>query len=450
MQRLTRTQKYADLRDQLAQDAEQSLSTPQLDEYANRLNQLQGQAMPGFNNFDNNQAPAFNPYQSYQAPVQPQYQQQQYQQNPYVQQQYVAPAPVVEPVQPTYTAPQQPQYIQNPYVQAQQQYVAPTPAVEPTPVQPTYVAPTPAAEPVQPTYAAPAQQKVPTFDDFVRNTMEIKIEPEQPVQPQPTYTNPFAEVKPEPVVEPKPYVDPFMNQQPVQPAEDPFAPVEQVANTFEQAPQYNEPKQSVSPFGNMAEFKNEEVAIPENEAALLDELGIMNIEDVKQQTPANNQYVQNPFGEAKDQEFTNTVSMEINKIMEEVAPVAEPIPVESFVEPEKTPSEFVDTYFDVKENTTKVMIDDIQNQLKASVEDEDEDVVEIMSYNELEATHDEIQDTIPFAINTEDEEDEYYDEDEDDAGNTVLNVILIVLIIILVAVLGLIVFYILKTKGIIG
>ena len=39
--------------------------------------------------------------------------------------------------------------------------------------------------------------------------------------------------------------------------------------------------------------------------------------------------------------------------------------------------------------------------------------------------------------------------DEEDGSNTILNVILIVLIIILIAVLGLIVFYILRTRGII-
>ena len=52
--------------------------------------------------------------------------------------------------------------------------------------------------------------------------------------------------------------------------------------------------------------------------------------------------------------------------------------------------------------------------------------------------------------NTQTGEEEVIEDDDDEEGsNTILNIILIVLIIVLLAVLGLIVFYILKTKGII-
>ena len=79
------------------------------------------------------------------------------------------------------------------------------------------------------------------------------------------------------------------------------------------------------------------------------------------------------------------------------------------------------------------------------VEEKPEEVVEIKNIAEIEAepTKDTMSSTIPFVVAAEDEE--VVDEDEEDGSNTVLNVILIVLIVVLVAVLGLIVFYILKT-----
>ena len=54
--------------------------------------------------------------------------------------------------------------------------------------------------------------------------------------------------------------------------------------------------------------------------------------------------------------------------------------------------------------------------------------------------------TIPFVVANDGEV--VLDDAEEEGSNTVLNIILIVLIVVLIAVLGLIVFYILKTKGI--
>ena len=84
------------------------------------------------------------------------------------------------------------------------------------------------------------------------------------------------------------------------------------------------------------------------------------------------------------------------------------------------------------------------------MEEPEEEVVEIKNLKELEAepTRDTLSNTIPFVVATDDDEEEIEDDDED-GSNTILNIILIVLIIVLVAVLGLIVFYILKTKGVI-
>ena len=88
--------------------------------------------------------------------------------------------------------------------------------------------------------------------------------------------------------------------------------------------------------------------------------------------------------------------------------------------------------------------------LAKALTDEKEDVVVIKNIAEIEkeetATNT-MSGTIPFVVSANDDED-VIEEDEEDS-NTILNIILIVLIVILLAVLGLIIFYILKTKGII-
>ncbi|MBQ1625426.1 MAG: hypothetical protein II096_05295, partial [Erysipelotrichaceae bacterium] len=91
-----------------------------------------------------------------------------------------------------------------------------------------------------------------------------------------------------------------------------------------------------------------------------------------------------------------------------------------------------------------------EHPVKAIAQEEpQEEVVEIKNLKELEAepVRDTVSNTIPFVVATEEDEEEIEDDDEE-GSNTILNIILIVLIIVLIAVLGLIVFYILKTKGI--
>lgn len=139
-----------------------------------------------------------------------------------------------------------------------------------------------------------------------------------------------------------------------------------------------------------------------------------------------------------DEEFSNTVSMEISKIMDEISNIpAQEEKQESAIESFKN-DELVDSF---KET---ISIDETVNEETA------EDVVEIKNISEMDAepAKDTMSSTIPFIVAADDEEELLEEEDEDDGSNTVLNVILIVLIVVLVAVLGLIVFYILKTKGI--
>lgn len=130
-----------------------------------------------------------------------------------------------------------------------------------------------------------------------------------------------------------------------------------------------------------------------------------------------------------DEEFSNTVSLEITKIMDEIS-----------------------NSEDVQE-VPEVVNEPVEQHpvLTKALEDEaEEDVVEIKNIKELEAeeaTSSTISNTIPFVVAAG--EEDLIEVDEEDDSNTILNIILIVLIVILVAVLGLIIFYILRTRGII-
>ncbi|MBQ6479084.1 MAG: hypothetical protein IJI44_06935 [Erysipelotrichaceae bacterium] len=132
-----------------------------------------------------------------------------------------------------------------------------------------------------------------------------------------------------------------------------------------------------------------------------------------------------------DEDFSSTVSMEINKLMDEMAGM-DTIEEEPELEP-------------VKESP----VEEHPVLAKALEEEPEEEVIEIKNLKELEKeqTRDTVSETIPFVVSASDA-DEMLDDDEEEGSNTVLNVILIILILILVAVLGLIVFYIFKTKGI--
>ena len=175
------------------------------------------------------------------------------------------------------------------------------------------------------------------------------------------------------------------------------------------------------------------------------------------------------FEDEGDEEFSNTVSTEIAKIMEEITPVDETpvdIPIEIpdepiEIEPVEIPEiEVPDIELPVIEEAIVETVEEAPAQqtivveehpvLAQALEEEAEDVVEIKNLKELEAEpiKDTVSNTIPFVVTTEGDEEEIEDDDEE-GSNTILNIILIILIIVLVAVLGLIVFYILKTKGII-
>lgn len=147
----------------------------------------------------------------------------------------------------------------------------------------------------------------------------------------------------------------------------------------------------------------------------------------------------------EDEEFNNTLSMEISKIMDGIAGASnnevefEEVSIAESVAEDEEELDAEEEVYDVGQET--IQMNDVSAEEKA------EEVVEIKNIAEIEKEEvNTISQTIPFVV--ADSGDILDDEDDETGSNAVLNIILIVLIIVLVAVLGLIVFYILKTKGI--
>ena len=143
--------------------------------------------------------------------------------------------------------------------------------------------------------------------------------------------------------------------------------------------------------------------------------------------------------EAED-EFSNTVSLEIDKVLNELNVDTSTVNLENVLDDEIAepveikPEEYADKITDTFEHPVLTK--------------KEEEPVEIMPLEET-FKQETIDDTIPFVMEDvkEDEEVEYYD---DEKPNKILNIFLIILIVILLAILGVIAYYILYAKGIIG
>ena len=376
MARLTRTAKFADLREQLANDKEESIATQDLSSYQNRLDNVQDTL-------------SFNPKKE----------EPEYTWTPFNNDTFSQP---VEPI--------------NPW----KKEIKSEPVVEQTLVQ------EPVAEPVQKT-----KQESSYFDSFMNSNIE-----------ETKKNNDFSSY--------------FENKE-IQTSEV-FDDVKddsgEIVSLKERETYLNQTFSDVNSYNinngqqtidQLLDSSVEEVRHPENvQAQPVDEP----IDNTQVWTSFKEEEVldtdkldqMNAFAEEKidDEEFSNTVSMEISKIMDEIAamPVEESKPeiVEEEIKVEEPVKEEINETIEINEEV---------------IEEKPEDVVEIKNISEIEAepVKDTMSSTIPFVVAAEDEEilDE---DDEEDGSNTILNVILIVLIVVLVAVLGLIVFYILKTKGI--
>lgn len=418
MAKLSRTQRYAELRSQIANDSAQKMNTPQLNPYADRLNQMQEQANPSadqFNSFNQTPSqPVNDNYSNYDSFYNDNFNQ------PNIDQPQTFDSIVdsLENNQPDVSSffngfnPQE--TFNNSQPQEEAQFVQPEPVYE----QPQDEIPFIQTEPV---FEQPQETQFDQPEVVQQQYQQADFITPESINEQPEF------VQPEPVYEQPQYVQPEPVQQP---QTMPFEEAELVDEPYPT----NKPNEFVDKLIDEVTLHNQN-----NGAESIDKI----TEDLAHNAIHNEEF-------EMDDEFSRTVTLEINKIMDQMTntvnsqvipePVVETKPLE-----EKQPADFVNAYFENSKDAQQSMIEATSNIKKANTQE-----IEIMSLDELQK-QEEISDTIPFVVNNNEvEEDEYYDEDDDDASNTVLNVILIVLILVLVAVLGLIVFYILKTKNIIG
>ena len=291
-------------------------------------------------------------------------------------------------------------------------------------------------EPVveEPTVEVSAIEEVPTFEEpVVEETpvVEVPVTEEQPASQEEAELVAEEPVVEETPVDEKTYELPADNHMP----ED----LEERTNdllheTISEVDKYNEENGDLTIHTLTSNMVNE---IRHGESApTVEKAPVEKIREVPAETfeevPAE-EFKEVPVNtvDENEEEFSNTVSMEISKIMNEVAEDenANEIPVEEVVAP---------------------VVEEHPVLTKALEEEPEEEVVEIRNLNELDENpvQNTLSNTIPFVVAPSDDE-EVIDEETEEDSNTILNIILIILIVILVAVLGLIIFYILKTKGII-
>ncbi|MBR5755246.1 MAG: hypothetical protein IKX97_05455 [Erysipelotrichaceae bacterium] len=434
MAKLTRTQKYAGLRETLANDSEPSLSTKELSNYEDRLNNIANQLNPSEKPIIEETTPIEQLVQSFKEeeelknvkPAEPVMDRAMEEFN----------AILKEDIRPT-------ENVQQNVPFKKDEDNSPYSKVETSPVGPMEI-----REPARPEkqvaefenekpeymglYVSPEQRKT-TFsslEDQIRtgivdqSTLSTPvIDPVRPASQQPAAKPPVIE-RPEPTIMQEPADNHVIDHS------------NDVKNTFINDVM-NEVDEHIKQTGQqtVSQLTSEMV----NEVRRTE--GPVQTGNVQPRpaAPVQETVQPRPAVQAQpgvtDDEFSNTVSMEIEKIMDEViggdsqqpAPsqIRRPQPV--YEEPKTEPHPVL----------TKAL--------------EEEEVVEIKNINDTQMNdappREATTGTIPFVVAAN---DDFIDEDEEDEGsNTILNIILIILILILVAVLGLIVFYILKTKGII-
>ena len=177
--------------------------------------------------------------------------------------------------------------------------------------------------------------------------------------------------------------------------------------------------------------------IDEISQSMIDSIRHPEVEIKKEEPKPQEEIKEEPKKIISDEEFSNTVTLEIDKVLNEISintnNEAPEIKIDIPIKPIDIKPE---VYAEKIANTIEHPV------LTKSLEDEP---IEIRPMEET-LRQDVLNDTIPFNVNNEEENEEY----EEDAPNKVLNVILVILIFILIAILGIIVYYILFAKGIIG
>ncbi|MDO5440139.1 MAG: hypothetical protein Q4F12_01235 [Erysipelotrichaceae bacterium] len=405
MARLTRTQKYAELRDKIAQDREESLKTDSLSQYEDKLRKLESfvsnepdtnlnKRVETVTPVDNNTNKAQEERMKSLDDIL----------NSMMDIKYVNEAPKQETKE-------------EPQVE-----VKPEPVVE-APVQPTHE-----------THAPSIEKPVETM-----STMEIIVDEVKELSDIIGPIETVIEEKPEPVIE-KP-VDIMSTMEIVvdeaKELSDIIGPIDAVIddNTRINNSFIDDTLKGVDDYNR------------QKGRTTLDKLPDSIVDEVRHpQTAQENKPVEE---KVEDNDFSNTVTLEIEKVLAEIREQGQASQNDA---PEET-AVFNAAELEAEEafNNAEVKSEAMEHPVLAKALEEP--VVEIKNINETlsNPTVDAnvLDDTIPFdAIKAENDEEEY--EDEDEAPSKVLNVILGILIFVLVAVLGVIVYYILVAKGIIG
>ena len=487
MPRLTRTQKFADLREQLANGKEDNSVSQTLSSYQNRLNNVEDILFPTSKEdkkIVSSIEQQFNEAlydlvqdNAKQKEVNPDYVWVPFEETAVKDESLIDDAIIKEAAAPVFETP----VVETPVVQTP---VVETPVVEAAPVIETPVVETPVVE-------TPVVEATPVVEEPAVEATPVLEPVETPVVETPTVEEVVVEEKKE---EPKQeestssYFDSFMNtastdkqnndynsyfesvnsalDQLSSNTENVFADVADESGEFvtnkERDTYLNQTLSDVNAYNTV----NGEDTIHTTVDNLIDEIRHPEYEDVKpikevlvedaiieQPKEEENSFAWNSIGvdpldadkvqeevnaNIDEDEFSSTVSLEITKIMDEIANTQEEKKLEDI-------SSEIPVFEETK--TTDLFRESVEKANEAKANAKPEDGVEIKNIAEMdEEPVNTMSSTIPFVVAAEDEE--VLDEDEEDGSNTVLNVILVVLIVVLVAVLGLIVFYILKTKGI--
>lgn len=164
-----------------------------------------------------------------------------------------------------------------------------------------------------------------------------------------------------------------------------------------------------------------------------------------------------------EDEFSRTISLELNKVLDEIGSLEEPIQKDNVIvqEPQVVQPQPVEVAPVEQQTVIQNEVKPIENispiqetfehpTLAQTIEQAAVEIKNISETVQLEpvlSNEDVVDDTIPFTVERQPDEDD--DDYEDEEPSKALNVILGILIFVLVAVLGVIIYYILIAKGII-
>jgi len=409
MSRLSRTQKFQDYRDQLSNDKEENFNTQDLSSYQNRLNGFQSDLGSISQNTNNYQQPTFNqaPQANYQQPAFNQAPVNNFTNETPVYQNYGSSTQENNGVYGNTPTQNTNQYAFNENIGINSYMNNQAPAF----AQNNNNAPAFNNQYQETEVNTPKQQGY-AFDQTASY--------ETPFMQQAQYKQPVEQAKPQAQDQGSFFFDNFLN------GGDTNNYNTSANNDFNSYFESNNFSNN-SVFNDVKDNSDARVSQKERDTYLNQAINDANAYNMNNGQATINSILDNSVNEVRhndnfgiDDEFSSTVSMEISHIMDEVSAPQAP------------------TYVNQPINPIPVQVNNNVTEEK---------VVEIKNINEIKNEPvNTMSNTIPFVVAAEDEE--VLDEDDEGGSNTVLNVILIVLIIVLIAVLGLIVFYILKTKGI--